>query len=462
MSKPPFPWHHYIKTVRTEILFIILSSILTLGVVHLKGSSASLYILIVISVLIVLAFLMGYFSITPFRHLLLKIEEIQVQLPHDRKLDLIYQKDEWVLLEEMLKLTETYINEQNQILKDQVIKSDAIIEFIPDSIIIVDRFLNILQYNNHFRNNFIKENDISIVNNEKLWKVFDESTGLAEKFTKVAKNGESFNMRSYYFSDDKEYYNISITPIYDSNNKITAALGIFHNSTQDKLNDQMRVDFVANVSHEIRTPLTSIKGYSQLLEAQSEKVPAELHPILNKINSNTERLKDLFNNLLKLSQIETQYQIEKSDFNLKEVVNKINGQIKGKYLNQNFNIHFVGDEMLYGDQKLLEQVFTNLIDNSIKYSDKEETRIQIIHTKSLDHHIIGIKDNGIGLNHDEMKRIFERFYRVQGKSTQPIEGSGLGLSIVKHIINRHGGKIEVKSEENVGSEFIIQLPLISG
>lgn len=458
MSKPPFPWHHYIKTVRTEIFFIILTLSLSIGLFYFKSDNISFYFLALLGGLIFLAFLWGYFSITPFRHILMKIEEIQVQLPHDRKLDLIYQKDEWVLLEEMLKLTETYINEQNQSLKDQAIKSDAIIEFIPDSIIIVDKFLNILEYNNNFKNSFIKNNNISIVNEEKLWKVFEESTGLPEKFTKVAKNGETYNLRSIFFEDLKEYYNISITPIYDSNKNISAALGIFHNSTQDKLNDQMRVDFVANVSHEIRTPLTSIKGYAQLLEAQKEKVPTELQPILNKINSNTERLKDLFNNLLKLSQIETQYYLDKKTFNLKEIVSKISGQIKGKYLSHKFEIDFIGEEDVFGDEKLLEQVFTNLIDNSIKYSDKDETRIQIIHTKSLDHHIIGIKDNGIGLNHDEMKRIFERFYRVQGKSTQAIEGSGLGLSIVKHIINRHGGNIEVKSEENVGSEFIIQLP----
>lgn len=458
MSKPPFPWHHYIKTVRTEVFFIILTFSLTLGLFYFKSESVSFLFFALLGGLIFLAFFFGYFSITPFRHILMKIEEIQVQLPHDRKLDLIYQKDEWVLLEEMLKLTETYINEQNQSLKDQAIKSDAIIEFIPDSIIIVDKFLNIIEYNSHFKNNFIKENPISIVSEEKLWKVFEESSGLPEKFTKVAKNGDTYNLRSVYFEDLKEFYNISITPIYDSNKNISAALGIFHNSTQDKLNDQMRVDFVANVSHEIRTPLTSIKGYAQLLEAQKEKVPSELQPILNKINSNTERLKDLFNNLLKLSQIETQYQLDKNNFNLKEVISKINGQIKGKYLTQNFEVDFIGEEELYGDIKLLEQVFTNLIDNAIKYSDKDETRIQIIHTKSLDHHIIGIKDNGIGLNHEEMKRIFERFYRVQGKSTQPIEGSGLGLSIVKHIVNRHGGEIEVKSEEGVGSEFIIHLP----
>lgn len=91
MSKPPFPWHHYIKTVRTEVFFIIISSSLTMGLFFIKSDSISFYFLTLIGLLILLAFLMGYFSITPFRHLLLKIEEIQVQLPHDRKLDLIYR-----------------------------------------------------------------------------------------------------------------------------------------------------------------------------------------------------------------------------------------------------------------------------------------------------------------------------------------------------------------------------------
>jgi two-component system phosphate regulon sensor histidine kinase PhoR len=220
----------------------------------------------------------------------------------------------------------------------------------------------------------------------------------------------------------------------------------------------MRVDFVANVSHEIRTPLTSIKGYAQLLEAHNEKVPQELQPILQKITGNTERLKDLFENLLRLSKIESQYQIEKQEFDLKEMISKINSQIKGKYLKRSFQIDFMGDQYIYGDPKLLEHAFINLIDNAIKYSDKDLTKIQIVHTKSLDQHLISIKDNGIGLNPEDIQRIFERFYRVQGKTYKAIEGTGLGLSIVKHIVNRHHGEIEVKSEEHVGSEFIIQIP----
>jgi two-component system phosphate regulon sensor histidine kinase PhoR len=457
-SKPPFPWHHYIKTVRTEVIFILLTASSLVALFHFNQQSFYPTLAILIFVLILLAFIIGYISINPFRHLLQKIEDIQVQLPHDKKLDLIYRKDDWVLLEEMLKLTQSYINDQKEDIENQLKKSSTIIEYIPDGVVIVDRFLNIKEYNSSFKSKFIRDN-IQGVEKEKLWKVFEEKSELAQKFIQAAKAGESFNQRSYYLKEQKEYFNISITPIYDSNDNVTAALGIFHNTTQEKLNEKMRVDFVANVSHEIRTPLTSIKGYAQLLEAHNEKVPQELQPILQKITGNTERLKDLFENLLRLSKIESQYQIEKQEFDLKEMISKINSQIKGKYLKRSFQIDFMGDQYIYGDPKLLEHAFINLIDNAIKYSDKDLTKIQIVHTKSLDQHLISIKDNGIGLNPEDIQRIFERFYRVQGKTYKAIEGTGLGLSIVKHIVNRHHGEIEVKSEEHVGSEFIIQIPL---
>ena len=457
-SKPPFPWHHYIKTVRTEVIFILLTAGSSVAIFHFNEESFFPKLIIIIIALILLAFIIGFISIIPFRHLLQKIEDIQVQLPHDKKLDLIYRKDDWVLLEEMLKLTQSYINDQKQDIENQLKKSSTIIEYIPDGVVIVDRFLNIKEYNNSFKQKFIQQ-DIHGVDKEKLWKVFEEKSELAQKFIKAAKDGESFQQRSYFVKEQKEYFNISITPIYDFNDHVTAALGIFHNTTQEKLNDKMRVDFVANVSHEIRTPLTSIKGYTQLLEAHKDKVPTELQPILQKITGNTERLKDLFENLLRLSKIESQYQLSRMKFNLKEMISKINSQIKGKYLTRNFEINFMGDEELYGDPKLIEQVLINLIDNAIKYSDKDLTKIQILQTKSLEKHIISIKDNGIGLNSKEIQRIFERFYRVQGKAEKAIEGTGLGLSIVKHIINRHQGEIEVKSEEHVGSEFIIQIPL---
>ena len=106
----------------------------------------------------------------------------------------------------------------------------------------------------------------------------------------------------------------------------------------------------------------------------------------------------------------------------------------------------------------MEHVFTNLLDNSIKYNDKEIATIAI-NSRALDQsQEIVIKDNGPGIKGKELQRIFERFYRVQGQTTQAIEGTGLGLSIVKHIINKHQGEISVESEVNNGTTFTIKLP----
>jgi two-component system phosphate regulon sensor histidine kinase PhoR len=450
-----FPWHYYVRTLRSRIILIILTVSLCFIAAKLSPNDLLKNSFIIFLTVTLITVVVSIFRIQPFMRLLGRIDKIQVKLPHNKKLSLIYQKNEWRIINEVLTLTEDYINQQEQILKRQSIESDVLIESIPNEIVIIDKFQNCKKYNRLFKDQFITGKEASVIKDEKLWKIF-ENQEILSAFSSAIQHDQCFRLPGIHI--DQDYYDIAITPIKDTSDEVLEALGIFHNVTNLKLTEKMRVDFVANVSHEIRTPLTSIKGYSQLLAAQQQNLPEGSDVILDKIVSNTERLKDLFDNLLKLSVIESQYEVTKEEIDLDQFLTKIEAGLKGKYLNKEFKINKdIQSYSLFGDKKLLEQVITNLIDNSIKYTSKNP-QIDIKAIQKENQTILEISDNGPGIKENELNRIFERFYRVQGESSKAIEGTGLGLSIVKHIINKHKGEIKVNSIVGQGTTFTITLP----
>ena len=234
--------------------------------------------------------------------------------------------------------------------------------------------------------------------------------------------------------------------------------GVLYDVTEFKLTEQMRVDFVANVSHEIRTPLTSIKGYTQLLESQKNKFDPELHTFLEKIVVNTERMIALFNDLLNLSVIESKDVMKFDVLDLKELIFTVAGNIRASYPNKKISItKDIQLTTITGDDRLMEQVISNLVDNACKYSG-DTISINISTYTKENKGYISIADDGPGISKEHIQRIFERFYRVDS-SRETTRGTGLGLSIVKHIISKHGGKIWAESEETHGTKFVIELPL---
>ena len=459
MNNSPFPWHYYIKEVRARIFFIILTALSVFLAHKLYPAEPFPKIIIIIIILIIFNFILGLIRVLPFRKVLSRIDNIQIKLPHDKKLDLIYQKDEWALIQEILTFTEDHLMNQKDEIKKQGMESDTLIESIPSGLVIVDKFQNCKKYNLLFKQQFVinGKDEEQLLSQIKLWKIFDEQE-LLSSFNEVVQSCNQVKLNGFHMRSSNQYFDIAINPLFDSKMNLTGALGIFHNVTTSKLTEKMRVDFVANVSHEIRTPLTSIIGYTQLLEASNQSLSEDHKSINKKILSNSERLKDLFDNLLKLSVIESQSEIVKGYFSIVSLINQITSSLKGKYLNKNIHINFINDDIeLYGDYKLLGQVFTNLFDNAIKYGN-QDINISISSIQQNQHSKIIINDNGPGISEIDLKRIFERFYRVKGASTEIIEGTGLGLSIVKHIINKHNGNIEVESQLDQGSTFTIHIP----
>lgn len=221
--------------------------------------------------------------------------------------------------------------------------------------------------------------------------------------------------------------------------------------------EYLRKDFTNNVSHEFKTPIASIQGFTKLLKSSdlSEEERAEYIDI---IIEETDRLSNLSSNILKLSSIENQEIIvNKKEFSLDEQIRKSVLILENRWSKKNIDFKFKLIPLkVYADEELLYQVWVNLLDNAIKFSN-DNGKIEI--KMYLNENIVDIeiKDNGIGIEESKKERIFEKFYQTDSSHSQ--DGSGLGLAIVKRIIKLSEGNIEVKSKIGEGTSFKISLPI---
>lgn len=235
---------------------------------------------------------------------------------------------------------------------------------------------------------------------------------------------------------------------------------VLHDITELKRLEQIRKDFVANVSHELRTPVTSIKGFSETLIDGAYKDESTLLSFLEIIQTETNRLETLIEELLELSRVEQSgFRVDAQPTDMKAVIEYAIEMVspameeKGMLLETSLETVTVA-----GDANRLIQILMNLLANAITYSAPEKT-ISVRLFKKEHQAVIEIEDQGIGVASSEINRLFERFYRVDKARSRNSGGTGLGLSIVKHLVEAHEGKIEVRSELDKGTVFSIQLPL---
>lgn len=217
--------------------------------------------------------------------------------------------------------------------------------------------------------------------------------------------------------------------------------------------------FVANVSHDFRSPLTSIHGY---LEAMLDgTIPPELHEKYLKIVINeTDRLTKLTNSLLTLNNLNTKGMLlDINDFDINNVIRSVAASFEGTCMEKGIVIDLIltGEKMLVtADKGKIEQVLYNLTDNAIKFSHHGST-IKIETTEKRNKVFVSVKDTGIGIPKDDIKNIWDRFYKSDLSRGKDKKGTGLGLSITKEIIQAHNEHINVISTEGVGTEFIFSL-----
>lgn len=225
---------------------------------------------------------------------------------------------------------------------------------------------------------------------------------------------------------------------------------------------KLKTDFVSNVSHELRTPLALIRMYAETLEMGRIPSDNKKNTYYKIIKQESERLTRLINNILNFSKIESgkkQYTFNK--INLNETVNNVLEMYKFHLQNQGFKLNIHLDENVLeinADEEALSEAFINLLDNAIKYSDNKK-EITISTGNKNENIFLEVMDSGIGITKENQKYIFDEFYRVSTGSTFTKKGSGLGLSLVKHIVEAHNGDIKVESEIGKGSKFKINFKM---
>lgn len=225
---------------------------------------------------------------------------------------------------------------------------------------------------------------------------------------------------------------------------------------QLRSNEYLHKDFSSNISHEFKTPLSIIKGYADLLAASD--ISEENREYARMISEESKRLTTLTSNMLRLSSIEqSQVHIKRAPFSLDEQIRQAVLSMDSRWISKNIDIDLDLGEIVYnGDEELMNQVWLNLLDNAIKFTDAGG-RIMVSLSVDKGEIVASIEDSGIGMDSETMENIFRQFYR--GDTVKQYEGSGLGLSLVQRIVQLHDGNIFVDSVEGRGSNFTVTLPL---
>lgn len=273
------------------------------------------------------------------------------------------------------------------------------------------------------------------------------SRSIAKPISKVSKMTKYIGEGNY---KNKLNYKSNIMEIDDLINSI--------NKLSNELNDQenLRKQLTGDIAHELRTPLTSIKGH---LDAIIVGIWEPTNERLNSINEEVKRITNLVDELRKLAKFDSgKDNLNKEIVNLKNYIKSIAYNYEGKALEKNIVIKYQLENIeALIDKEKFAQVIINILSNAIKYNNGNNS-IYIKVFKKNNSINISIKDSGIGIPKSEYKNIFERFYRLDKSRGANEKGVGVGLTIAKSIVNAHGGEIEVYSEINKGSEFIISLP----
>lgn len=252
-------------------------------------------------------------------------------------------------------------------------------------------------------------------------------------------------------------FQLAVAPLRKKHNQeIYGSVGVFHDITELKQAERIRIEFVANVSHELRTPLTSILGYLQTMRQDlTDGRYDQLEQFLKIVDGNVGRLKNLVDDLLDLSNLESGKALRIERLAVKDLTQIVLDQlpIKDHVIQLSFETEYVE-----ADAQRLQQVLRNLLENAVKYVPKGRN-IEVSWRELPDSTVtLHVRDDGPGIPEEHRSRLFERFYRIDEGRSRNMGGTGIGLAIVKHIMQRHGGSVHLQSQVGEGSEFICQFP----
>ena len=283
------------------------------------------------------------------------------------------------------------------------------------------------------------------------------------------KSGKNFNLSFLVLlrkNGEEVVVSISVAPIFDDNKNVTAGVVSIQDMRHEFEVDRAKTEFLSVASHQLRTPLAAIKWFVELIvegDLEEKKLNEEQKDLLAQTSESVERMIDLVNSLLSVSRIETgRIIISPQSTDLLELAKKVIKEIAPIFLKrkQDFQLLDSKTELpkINIDPKLIFEVIINLLSNSSKYTP-EKGSITLKIEKSGDEILFTISDTGYGIPIAQQHRLFEKFFRAENVIKKESEGTGLGLFIVKAVVESSGGRIWFKSEENKGTIFYFTLPI---
>ncbi|HMU08146.1 MAG TPA: PAS domain S-box protein, partial [Kaistella sp.] len=315
-----------------------------------------------------------------------------------------------------------------------------------------------LDYSGKNYNDFIEENGWTEIVHP------DEQEENIRLWMRSVKTKKPFFFEHRFRNKENEYrwFMSRAYPELDENGNVKKWVGTSTDIDDMKKQEKQKNDFIKMANHELKTPVTTIKGYVQLLKKmRGESDDKFLVNSLNTIEKQVNKLTALIGDLLDISRIESgKLPLNKKEFSLLELVTETIEDIKASEQSHqiNFELKHTSDIEVFADKERITQVLNNLLTNAIKYSPQSD-KVNVEMYVDGESAVVSVQDFGIGMEHDELTKIFERFYRVSGDDEETYPGFGIGLFIVQDILERHDGKIWVESKKNVGSKFYFALPL---
>jgi len=337
----------------------------------------------------------------------------------------------------------------------------TIINYMADGVLVTDDNGNIVLNNPAIIRMLGREEESPLGKHIFDWTGNAELSQMVEKVLNI-EGSSSISQELAWENPPKAFFMAHAAPVRNEQGEVLGSVTIFNDVTWFKELDQMKSDFVDMVSHELRSPLGSIRQQISLfLEGMVGEISKEQHQKLNRIQDRIDGLIGMINNLLDLSRIEGGHLVQKKEtLAIREIIEGVIELMtpEAKKKNLKFIVSMEPDIFsLHADQQSMETVFTNLLSNAIKYNRNDGSIF--INARNLGEFVeIKVADTGVGIAKADLHRIFDKFFRIRTEDTRKVIGSGLGLPLVKTIIEAHLGTIAVESKAKEGTTFIVQLP----
>jgi two-component system, OmpR family, phosphate regulon sensor histidine kinase PhoR len=467
-----FPWRLFWKFFFTLVLLMNLLMVTAVAL-------ASLFTPVNLELAPVVSFLASYFFLSlataaafsyrfasPLKRVILKALRIanrkkMGERPQDDKEILEEEPGEYFELEVALDKIRRKMKRRRMQLAQEREESQALMSALEDAVLSVDLNTRIKFFNSRFATVFLNRaqaDGLHAGESIPLSNIFRDPA-LLDLFKVTLNSGEAQTAQlkiNSVIAGTERHYIVKVSPLrQEKTTGLYGAMALFHDVTDLRKSERIRMEFVENASHELRTPLTSMKGF---VDTAKEDIKAgkteQLGYFLGIISKSADRLSELVNDMLTLSSLESANVLKKETLSTRDFTKDCIEELSGLANEKNIEIQVEANaQSLLADRSKAEQVLHNLLGNAIKYLQvggkvlikwEEDDQFVTLH----------VVDNGPGIADMHLNRLFERFYRVDKGRSRDVGGTGLGLAIVKHIMQNHRGSVVVKSEVGKGSEFI--------